>query len=261
MRAGSTAVIHHEEDVMGTIVTFDVRLSDSANTPAVDERMHSAISDLHHIDTLLSTWNPYSPISRLRRGELASEEVPRELRDVLDTCRALREVSWGWFDPWALPGGVDPTGYVKGWAAQRACHLVMGDGVERVIVNAAGDVAVGHAPTDQAAVRIGIVNPFDRQLVAFVVDVERALATSGTYERGEHIISPATGAAASAVASASVSGPDLGWADALATALCAGGRDALGAVDDLDGYAALVIDHDGSVYMTPGFPLSTADAT
>jgi hypothetical protein len=34
-------------------------------------------------------------------------------------CEAAREASDGWFDPWAMPGGYDPTGLVKGWAVDQ----------------------------------------------------------------------------------------------------------------------------------------------
>ncbi len=47
---------------------------------------------------------------------------------------------------------------------------------------------------------------------------DEAMATSGRYERGEHVIDPATGGTALSVDSATVVGPDLGEADALATA-------------------------------------------
>ena len=34
-----------------------------------------------------------------------------------------RDASGGWFDPWAMPGGYDPTGLVKGWAVHNgAAH-------------------------------------------------------------------------------------------------------------------------------------------
>ncbi len=58
---------------------------------------------------------------------------------------------------------------------------------------------------------------------------------------------PFTGAPASSCASATVVGPALDMADALATALLAGGESAIGYVEQLDGYEALLIRHDGSL--------------
>ena len=67
------------------------------------------------------------------------------------------------------------------------------------------------------------------------------IATSGTYERGEHLIDPHSGRRAARAASASVTGPDLGLADALATAVAVAGEPGLALVDELDGYEAFVI--------------------
>ena len=75
---------------------------------------------LHHADEVFSTWQPDSPISRLRSGQITDAQAPAEVAEVLERCAAARELSGGWFDPWAMPGGIDPTGFVKGWAAQRA---------------------------------------------------------------------------------------------------------------------------------------------
>jgi thiamine biosynthesis lipoprotein ApbE len=49
--------------------------------------------------------------------------------------------------------------------------------------------------------------------------------------------------------------PGLLQHDALATALVIGGRDVLGAIVELQGYEGLVIEPDGSMRMTPAFPL------
>jgi thiamine biosynthesis lipoprotein len=254
------AWVMHREDVMGTVVTLDVLLVDQSFRGSLAPRLEEAVAELNHIDEVLSTWKPDSAISRLRFGEITLTEAPEEVLEVLNACLLVREATWGWFDPWAMPGGVDPTGFVKGWVAQRALRHLVGDGVIGAIVNAAGDIATAGANADGTAFRVGITNPFNRSSIAFVIDVTGAVATSGTYERGEHIVQPSTGEAMAAAASATVVGPDLGWADALATALCAGGVDVLPAIDDIDSYEALVVTHDGSIFKTGDFPLITADA-
>jgi thiamine biosynthesis lipoprotein len=81
-----------------------------------------------------------------------------------------------------------------------------------------------------------------------------AAATSGSYERGAHLIDPATGRPVSRVASATVTGPSLAMADALATGVAVGGDEALAAVARLDGYAAYLIRPDGSEADTGGIP-------
>jgi hypothetical protein len=86
-----------------------------------------------------------------------------------------------------------------------------------------------------------------------------SIATSGTYERGEHLIDPRSGRPAARAASASVTGPDLGLANALATALAVAGEPGLALFDGLDGYEALVINPDGSKRRTKRFPVAAAD--
>jgi thiamine biosynthesis lipoprotein ApbE len=53
-----------------------------------------------------------------------------------------------------------------------------------------------------------------------------------------------------------VTGPDLGLADALATAVAVAGVPGLELIEPLDGYEALVIGLDGSKRWTEGFPFA-----
>jgi thiamine biosynthesis lipoprotein ApbE len=61
------------------------------------------------------------------------------------------------------------------------------------------------------------------------------------------------GRPAAPAASARVTGPDLGLADALGTALAVAGEQGLARIDGLVGYEALVINPDGSERRTQGF--------
>jgi thiamine biosynthesis lipoprotein len=53
------------------------------------------------------------------------------------------------------------------------------------------------------------------------------MATSGRYERGDHVVDPATGAPAVGVDSATVVGPDSGIADAAASAALVDGLESV----------------------------------
>jgi thiamine biosynthesis lipoprotein len=180
------------------------------------------------------------------------------MTDVFEQCLIARTLSGGWFDPWAMPGGVDPTGYVKGWAAQRSLKIIAASGISGAVVNAAGDVATTGRPSADSAFRVGIQSPAIHDALACVVELSGGIATSGTYERGLHLIDPHSGVAAHSVASASVCGPDLGLADALATALAVGGEDVLRRLEELDSYDGLLIDVDGSMRATSAFPFAEA---
>ena len=251
---GSTHFVHHL-DVMGTVVTIDVYGKPSLSASRTSSLVERACASLREADDIFSTWKADSPMSRLRRGEITVSMAPPQVMEVIELCAAARERSGGWFDPWALPGGVDPTGYVKGWAAQRALAELERPAVTGAIVNAAGDIAsFGGLPQSQRF-RFGIVNPFATHEILCVVSGAAALATSGTYERGLHLINPHTGTAEAKVTSASVTGPDLGLADALATAVAVAGEVGLTVVDDIDGYEAMIVTPQGTTRWTAGFPI------
>jgi thiamine biosynthesis lipoprotein len=237
---------------MGTVVSIHVRPGD-VPIAEVYLALAEARARLHRADAVFSTWKPDSPLSRLRRGEIDASAAPPDVAEVLDRCRWARDLSGGWFDPWAAPCGVDPTGLVKGWAAARALGALVASGAPAAMVNAGGDVAVFGERAPGRPWRIGVQNPFDRATVAAVVEPESAVATSGTYERGPHVFDPFSRRAASAVASATVTGPDLDLADALATGLLAGGLAGLSHIEAQPGYEALLISHNGRLIRTEGF--------
>ena len=243
---------------MGTVVTIDVYTSDGQADGEISAQLGAARAVLQQADAVFSTWKPLSPVSRLRRGEITCSQAPDEVRDVLEQCAAARELSGGWFDPWAMPGGVDPTGYVKGWAAQRALGAFGGGSISGVLVNAAGDIASFGGLDGGEPFKIGIADPASPRRLAAVVYLTGAIATSGTYERGDHLIDPHSGRPAARVASASVTGPDLGLADALATAVAVAGPSGLALIEAIDGYEAMVITGDGTLQWTERFPFASA---
>jgi thiamine biosynthesis lipoprotein ApbE len=58
-----------------------------------------------------------------------------------------------------------------------------------------------------------------------------------------------------------VTGPDLGLADALATAVAVAGECGLALIEPLDNYEALIIGFDGSRRWTERFPFALREAT
>jgi FAD:protein FMN transferase len=236
---------------MGTVFSFAV-VTGAVPQAAVRAAVAGACEVLHHCDALFSTWDAASPVSRFRRGEATLSQLPAEFHEVLEECRAARQASDGWFDPWAMPGGFDPTGLVKGWATERALGVLRGAGVPGALINGGGDVAAFGSSADGQRWRVGIRHPWRPDALAGIVAADGAVATSGCYERGPHLIDPRTGQPASLVASATVTGPRLALADALATGVAVGGDEALPAVSRLAGYAAYLIRSDGSETSTGG---------
>jgi thiamine biosynthesis lipoprotein len=211
--------VHHVH-TWGTVIVLDLRAEvlDRAAAQAACER---ASRELEQIDALFSTFRDDSAVTALRRGHVRPADTPALVRQVIDHCRLLRDRTDGAFDPWSAPGGFDPSGFVKGWGADRAADVLVAHGFTNVSINAAGDVTCrGEAEPGQGGWRIGVADPRDPlQIITSALVTNAHLATSGRYEQGDHIVDPATGLRATDVASASVLSTSGGDADALATAL------------------------------------------
>src|SRR5260370_34375520 len=112
--------------------------------------------------------------------------MPPEFAEVLRECHAARAASGCWFDPWAMPGGFDPTGLVKGWAAERALDRLRGAGLPGALVNGGGDVAAFGSPPGGLRWRGGIPHPLRIDPLARVGAIDAAAAHSRSYRRGAH---------------------------------------------------------------------------
>lgn len=242
--------VTHVERVMGTAVSFRLLPADGVPTQRITALVRAACDVLHRADAVFSTWDSRSPVSELRSGRRGLEQCPPEVAEVLALCELARSRSAGWFDPWSMPGGIDPTGLVKGWAIERAVETIQSPDIVAGLVNGGGDVAGFGSPAPGEPWRIGIRHPWRPGALACVVPLDGAVATSGTYERGAHLVDPRTRAPHARAASATVCGPSLAMADALATALAVGGGDALAAVAACDGYEGYAIGVDGSEMST-----------
>ena len=233
-----------EIDVWGTILFIDVA-SSTVGLEAINAGLAEVTNYVKVIDQEFSTYKPDSQVSKIRRGELKIQEASDQMQEVWQLCEVARELTDGSFDPWCVKGGYDPSGYVKGWAADKCVKILLGHGAENIQVNAAGDLSLAGGFEDGKPWSIGIRSPENRFEVLKVFEVfEGAIATSGTYEIGAHIKDPHTGLIAIGARSATVIGPDGGLADALATALVVTGRDGAGMFTkpELAEYKVWVID-------------------
>jgi len=242
---------------MGTVVSFHV---DRGECPAGEARgaVAAACRRLHELDEIFSTWKPDSPINRLRAARLRLGDAPGEMAAVVELCQQAWKLSQGWFDPWAMPGGFDPTGLVKGWATEEALSVLRLAGVRAAIVNGGGDIAVLGSPVGASTWRIGIRHPWHPEALACVLEVDRAVATSGCYERGPHLIDPRDGKMIFRTASATVVGPSLALCDALATALVVADDEGAEIARSLQGYESYLIKNDGTEDATAGIVFAAA---
>ena len=236
---------------MGMPIVVDVRDRD------VDDVALDRMFDwLRCVDATFSTYKEDSEVSRINRGELSIEEANPDVREVLERCEELRQETKGYFDAHPVSEQVlDPSGLVKGWSVDRAAAILDDAGLRNYALNAGGDLLVrGRALRDDCW-RVGIQHPFERDQVAKVVIAEDlAVATSGAYARGEHVIDPHTRRPPEGVLSVTITGPVLATADAYATAAFAMGLDGPKWTARLRGYEAMTILADETVLSTPGFP-------
>ncbi len=250
------------EQIMGTAIGIDVR--DPGVTPAA---LEDAFEYLRDIDRRFSTYKPDSEISRLSRGEIGEAECSPDVRRVLELCDQIRQITEGYFDirGHLWDGGIDPSGLVKGWSLENAGRILEGAGAGNYCINGGGDIVIRGEPTPGAAWRVGIRHPREADKLAAVLAVRGgAVATSGAYERGDHVLDPFTGKPPKGVLSITVVGPSLTYADAYATAAFAMGPTGLAWIANLEGYhgCSITADPDGSngrIAWTPGFESLLAD--
>ncbi|MFE3647337.1 MULTISPECIES: FAD:protein FMN transferase [unclassified Streptomyces] len=243
--------LRHVERAMGTVFSFDIR---DTRTPAIDSALADAVAWLHHVDAVFSTYRPDSAVSRLARGTTALDACPAEVREVLGLCEQVERATDGWFSSTA-DGSLDPTGLVKGWAVERAADILRAAGAHHTCVNGGGDLQLGGGTAPGVPWRVGIAHPHrPGELCTVVTGHDLAVATSGTAERGAHILNPRTRTPVTSLASLTVVGTDLTTTDAYATAAFAMGPDARDWLEGLDGHEAFAVTRNGGTWHTRGFP-------
>jgi thiamine biosynthesis lipoprotein len=241
--------VRRVEQIMGMPILVDVR--DDVDEGVLDQ----AFDWFRLVDETFSTYKHDSEIRRIARCELPVAEASADVQWVLERCEELREETNGYFDAYASPS-LDPSGLVKGWSVDHAALLLARAGTENYAVNAGGDIRLRGGALPDPVWRVGIQHPRLRDQVAAVVEgSDLAVATSGTYARGEHVLDPHTRQAPTGALSATITGPDLARADAYATAAFAMGERAAEWTGTLtNGYEAMTILADDRVLLTRGFP-------
>jgi len=212
------------ETVMGIPMSIDVRSETDATGAA-----RRAFRVLHDADLRFSTYRPDSEVSRINRAGGSLGTASAEIREVVTIGQAMANATGGAFRVRRPDGSWDLDGVVKGWAAAQAARELAGTGFTDFCLNAGGDVVVSGSPDGAEAWHVGIRSPDSPQrMLAVLAVTDAAIATSGAYERGAHIVDGRTEQAATGLRSATVVGADLTTADVLATAVFALGREGVG---------------------------------
>lgn len=245
------------EHVMGTVVSLDLR----------DHGIAADVVDavflwFHEVDRRFSTYRDDSEVNQVNRGIRSTAGCSHELHDVLTLCDQVDQESDGAFDARSLGAGLDPSAVVKGWSVDRAVAILEGAGARNFSLNAGGDVVARGLPESGRTWRVGIRHPEQADKVAVVINATNcAVATSGAYERGHHIIDPRTGRPATGLLSMTVVGPTLALADAYSTAAYVLGPEGVAWILRRPGYDAYAITTAQRAVYTPGFARLLTSAT
>lgn len=243
-------------DIMGMPISVRLR-GPGVRDPAAESVVDDVFAWLRRVDAVFSAYRPDSELNRHRRKELTLAACDPMLAEVFELCTEAAQRTDGWFDPQVSTHGgrlLDPAGIVKGWAVQGAGELLSTLGGCDHYINAAGDITMLVRESSAPPWRLGIADPHhgDR-LVDVVTWRTGGMATSGTAARGGHVYNPFTGKSATELASVTVVGPELLWADVYATAALARGSAAQQWLSTLDGYEHFAVTADGQYWHSDGW--------
>lgn len=203
-------------------------------------------------DRRFSLWIPGSEGARFARRELRLAQASDAFRAAYDEAIRWRFVTAGAFTPRRPDGVVDLSGVVKALAMDAAGALLDASGAGAWCLDVGGDVLVAGAPSG-GAWRAGVVDPHDRRAVLAALELgpgRRALATSGTAERGEHVWRLG---ADDRFCQVSVVADDIVTADVWATAVLAGGLETLQDAAARPGIEVLACGAQGEFWSTEAF--------
>ena len=258
----------HIEVCMGTTFKFAGRspLSDAETQNVIAQ----ACEILHEADRTFSLYKPESPLSQLARGETRVADCPPVVGEIWNACDQWEKRTDGWFSAMTPQNTFDPSGIVKTWAAKRAAEYIYAAGIKDFTMNAGGDVWLSDDLTSDQEWRIGISKPISIASpdagVLTVIDLKntdfRAMATSGSAERGEHIWNPKAAGkeAPTELVQVSVVAEDIVTADVWATAAFAAGQRGVALLNAVPGVEALFILANGDLAATDNFATLFAHA-
>ena len=234
--------------IMAMPVVIDI-VDDGATQEIFDEVFDYLVS----VDARFSVYKKDSEITLYNEGKIREADLSEDIKKVFALSEEMKNKTDGYFDI-HQGGKIDPSGLVKGLAIYNASLILRKKGFKNFYVEIAGDIEVRGHNREGRKWAIGIRNPFNRNenvKVVYLTDV--GIATSGTYENGEHIYNPKSGGKATEIQSITIIGPNVYEADCFATASFAMGKNGIHFIEKLDGFEGYMIDHNGIATFTNNF--------
>jgi thiamine biosynthesis lipoprotein ApbE len=247
---------HHfaYESVIGTSMDLVVC---SPSRRAAEGACQTVLEEVDRLRSILDTRDPASEVSRLERSNARREASP-ELTEVLNAYEYWERRTGGVVS--IHPGGVDTPRNVdalgKAYIIDRAAAAVrhVWPSIDALLLDIGGDIVTWGR---SSAIAIADQNAwYDNAQPIATIDVQNAaVATSGTYARGAHLIDARDGQSRRFSVAATAVAPDAVTANALATTLClTSAQDGLQLVESTPGAEAMWV-ASGVLQRTPGFAL------
>lgn len=210
------------------------------------------------IGALVDLWGIGTEQERVPSEDEIQQTLPRINLAVLDLAHP-QGVSI------TQPGvSVDLGGIGKGYAIDRAWQTLKDHGVEKALINAGGNIRCIGTRVDGNPWRIGIRHPRQEGILGVIDVTEKAVATSGDYERYfmqdgmryHHILDPRTGRPAQECQSVTILAPTAEMADVLSTAVFIMGTDAgMRFIEAQEGVEGMIVGRNGNPVFSSGFAL------
>jgi thiamine biosynthesis lipoprotein len=221
---------------MGTVITIQVPTCGNAQ-----DALDRAFQWFQEVEARCTRFDPQSELMKLTASVGIEVEPSAGLFEVLRFALLAAEQTGGAFDPTVArcpdgvsyrdvaldperrtvtvqrPLGLDLGAVAKGLAVDMAARELAP--LRNFAIDAGGDLYLGGLNERGEPWRVGIRHPRNAgELIGSLRTSNKAVCTSGDYERPGHILDPRTGACPERVASVTVIAPSAMLADALATA-------------------------------------------
>lgn len=233
--------------IMAMPVTLEVKSEKlKVKSEEIKKDIEEVFEYLRWVDETFSPFKEASEVGKFNRGEKYS----KDLKEILILCENTKKETEGYFDIKKFDGTVDPSGLVKGWAIKNAADILRKKGYKNFFVDVAGDAEISGTNW-----KWGIRNPFNKSEIVKVLLLSNCgIATSGTYERGQHVWNPVTKSAEiNDIVSLTVIGKNVYEADRFATAAFAMGKGGINFIESKNGLEGYMIDKNGVATYTSGF--------
>lgn len=193
------------------------------------------------IDNVFSTYKKASEVTKINQGKILKKDYSVLMQKILKLSANTKAKTHGVFDVY-YQGKLDPSGIVKGYAIHEAAKMLRKKGFKNFYVEISGDIEVVGKNKNGEKWKVGIKNPFNTREIIKVLRVSNCgIATSGNYERGEHIYNPLSKRNAQDLASITVIGPNVYEADRFATAAFAMEKSGITFIENLRGFEGYAV--------------------